>query len=87
MHACVYKRLNTGAWCHAWHVSEQKTACTGTWSANNGATNVRAGYTTRRCSIMYTIVHDVHAFDIVHERCAKFNMYVWLEWVYYIILY
>ena len=35
--------------------------------------------------IMYTIVHDVHMFDIVHERCLIRD--VWLEWVYYTILY
>ena len=40
----------------------------GTWSANATVFYARARYTTCRHN-----VHDVHMFDIVHERCAKFN--------------
>ena len=38
---------------------------------------------------MYTIVHDVHMFDIVHERCAKFNTrrMARMGILYYTILY
>ena len=70
-HACVYKRLSTGAWCRAWHVSKR----TGGQTRYGPGVGVRGGARSARAQSTWDLVSLQRRYYVTITRYYSAKIY------------